>query len=288
MPRSALEDVSRKLQKLYGTVLNAERRFAPSGAGLQLLDRLMNDPAWAWLRPLSSLIAEVDHALAQDAELSAMEGAAAAAHIRGLIFGEGDQLDAAFSTLHPGMSPEQDAQDEIAWAAAVPAPARVVTAAPAFAPIGAPASRPNALDSAAAERPVVLDSTAADRPVASVAQSAPVTAHAPAVASPGEATTKPVAPNAPVTAVASAPVAPKTTSANPFASLSAAKAEAAARLVAPAITDEVIEEVVTRVLQRLTDQVVRETVTSIVSQTAERLVQEEIDRIKNSGTGDPV
>jgi hypothetical protein len=98
MSRSALEEVSRKLQDLYGAVLAAERRFAPSGAGLELLDRLMNDPAWAWLRPLSSLIAEADHALAQDAELSAMEGAAAAAHIRGLIFGEGDLVDNEFLT----------------------------------------------------------------------------------------------------------------------------------------------------------------------------------------------
>ena len=98
MPRAVLEEVSRKLQQLYAATLNAERRFAPSGAGLELLDRLMNDPAWAWLRPLSTLIAEVDHALAQDGELSEMEGAAAAAHIRGLIFGEGDLLDEAFLT----------------------------------------------------------------------------------------------------------------------------------------------------------------------------------------------
>ena len=98
MPRTALEDVSRKLQQLYAAVLQAERRFAPSGAGLELLDRLMNDPAWAWLRPLSTLIAEVDHALAQDAELSELEGAAAAAHIRGLIFGEGDAVDQEFLT----------------------------------------------------------------------------------------------------------------------------------------------------------------------------------------------
>ena len=91
-----LEEVSRKLQELYSAVLTAERRFAPSGAGLELLDRLVNDPAWAWLRPLSSLIAEVDHALAQQAELSSAEGAAAAAHIRGLIFGEGDLVDPVF------------------------------------------------------------------------------------------------------------------------------------------------------------------------------------------------
>jgi hypothetical protein len=98
MPKAALEEVSRKLQQLYTATLNAERRFAPSGAGLELLDRLMNDPAWAWLRPLSTLIAEVDHALAQDAELSEMEGGAAAAHIRSLIFGEGDQVDDGFLT----------------------------------------------------------------------------------------------------------------------------------------------------------------------------------------------
>lgn len=98
MATAALEAVSRKLQELYSAVLTAERRFAPSGAGLELLDRLVNDPAWAWLRPLSSLIAEVDHALAQPEELSAAEGAAAAAHIRGLIFGEGDLVDQAFLT----------------------------------------------------------------------------------------------------------------------------------------------------------------------------------------------
>lgn len=98
MPKAALEDVSRKLQQLFSATLNAERRFAPSGAGLELLDRLMNDPAWAWLRPLSTLISEVDHVLAQDEELSSLEGAAAAAHIRGLIFGEGDQVDNEFLT----------------------------------------------------------------------------------------------------------------------------------------------------------------------------------------------
>jgi hypothetical protein len=100
MSKAALEEVSRKLQQLYSAVLKAERRFAPSGAGLELLDRLMNDPAWAWLRPLSTLISEVDHALAQDAEMSELEGAAAAAHVRGLVFGEGDQIDTEFLTRY--------------------------------------------------------------------------------------------------------------------------------------------------------------------------------------------
>jgi hypothetical protein len=78
-----------------------------------------------------------------------------------------------------------------------------------------------------------------------------------------------------------APAAPKV-STNPFANLSAAKAEAAARPVAPVITDEIIQEIVSRVLAQMTDKVVRETVSDIVSQTAERLVQDEIERIKNS------
>ena len=68
---------------------------------------------------------------------------------------------------------------------------------------------------------------------------------------------------------------------NPFATLSAAKAEAAARS-APAISDDVIEEIVSRVLRRMSDNVVRDTVASIVSETAERLVQEEINRIKDA------
>jgi len=87
-------------------------------------------------------------------------------------------------------------------------------------------------------------------------------------------------PAAPVAAAPASP-APKV-STNPFANLSAAKAEAAARPVAPVITDELIQEIVSRVLAQMTDKVVRETVSEIVSQTAERLVQEEIERIKNS------
>ena len=86
-------------------------------------------------------------------------------------------------------------------------------------------------------------------------------------------TVAPIAPVAPVASVA--PIAPVArtptfarrrfggraveTTANPFANLSAAKAEAAARPAAPVISDEVIEEIVSRVLQRISDHVVRET-----------------------------
>jgi CheY-like chemotaxis protein len=49
-----------------------------------------------------------------------------------------------------------------------------------------------------------------------------------------------------------------------------------ARVAAPVVTDEVIEEIVGRVIARMTDQTVRETVLS----TAERLVREELERVK--------
>jgi hypothetical protein len=50
-----------------------------------------------------------------------------------------------------------------------------------------------------------------------------------------------------------------------------------------AITDELIERVSERVLNRLSDPVVRETVRNTVSTVAERLVREEIERIKRTG-----
>jgi len=88
-----------------------------------------------------------------------------------------------------------------------------------------------------------------------------------------------------VASVLAAPVlsspGPRVVTANPFAALSAVKAEVAAARV-PVVTEEMLEDIVSRVLQRMTDKIVRETVSDIVSQTAERMVQEEIDRIKNT------
>jgi CheY-like chemotaxis protein len=47
-------------------------------------------------------------------------------------------------------------------------------------------------------------------------------------------------------------------------------------------SEDAIEEITRRVLERLSDRVVRETVESVISSIAERLVREEIDRIKSS------
>lgn len=48
------------------------------------------------------------------------------------------------------------------------------------------------------------------------------------------------------------------------------------------ITDDLVERIVHRVIERMSDRIVRETVASVVSTTAERLVAEEIERIKSN------
>jgi CheY-like chemotaxis protein len=48
------------------------------------------------------------------------------------------------------------------------------------------------------------------------------------------------------------------------------------------VSDEVIEDVARRVINRMSDRVVRETVRQLALETTERLVREEIDRIKSS------
>jgi len=49
-----------------------------------------------------------------------------------------------------------------------------------------------------------------------------------------------------------------------------------------ALSEQAIEEITRRVLDRLSDQVVRETVADVVSGVAERLIREEIERIKST------
>ena len=84
------------------------------------------------------------------------------------------------------------------------------------------------------------------------------------------------------------PAAVKAGLADAFAALLAAEqrgtavTDRPAWLAAPAASDELVESVVQRVLDRLSRDVVRETVAEAVSGIAERLVVEEIERIKAS------
>jgi hypothetical protein len=91
-----LEAVSRVLQSVHKDILEAEGAYLPGRAGLELLDRLINDPEWAWLRSLSMLIADFDEALAAPAALTPGDAAAAASHVRALIFGLGEPRDEQF------------------------------------------------------------------------------------------------------------------------------------------------------------------------------------------------
>jgi len=111
--RMQLEALSGKLRDLHARVVTVEQAFQPSEKGLPLLDRLTNDPEWAWLRSLSGLIADIDHVLAQKLATKS-DDAVVAAHTRGMLSGEGDlknhdfmaryvpllQTDATLASLH--------------------------------------------------------------------------------------------------------------------------------------------------------------------------------------------
>jgi CheY-like chemotaxis protein len=67
---------------------------------------------------------------------------------------------------------------------------------------------------------------------------------------------------------------------DPVSALSAP--QPAATVTSPPLTDELVERVAARVLERLSGEHVREIVADLVSTIAERLVREEIERIKAS------
>jgi hypothetical protein len=89
LPGRQLETLSRTLQRLHSHALAAEKQFHPVMGEWELLDKLMKDPAWAWLRPLSALIADIDHVLAQDQPPTEFDLAVVAGHTRELLAGEG-------------------------------------------------------------------------------------------------------------------------------------------------------------------------------------------------------
>jgi CheY-like chemotaxis protein len=212
-----------------------------------------------------------------------------------------DQLDAAFSTLQSGAAsgeaPERErvapavetltsiAAMPITMPAAPPAPMAEVLNSE-FSVLGSPSPETQNLESGAGNgQPEVenraplesfddqLDFTGFDERHEEAAEDS--------VFDLSGITAEPSAPSQQEPVLAAVPPVLKPAG-NPFATLSAVKAEAAARPPAPAIGDDVIEEIVSRVLRRMSDNVVRDTVASIVSETAERLVQEEINRIKGA------
>ena len=91
-----LEAVSRALQAVHKQILEAEGAYLPGRSAMELLDKLLHDPEWAWLRALSHLIAQLDEKLAAPDELTPGEVAAAAQRVRALLFGRGELRDEQF------------------------------------------------------------------------------------------------------------------------------------------------------------------------------------------------
>ena len=91
-----LEAVSRALQSVHQQVLEAEGAYLPGRTSLALLDKLINDSEWAWLRALSKAIADLDELLAVPSDLTPAGAAAAAGRVRALVFGLGEPRDEGF------------------------------------------------------------------------------------------------------------------------------------------------------------------------------------------------
>lgn len=93
---TALQSLSRILLEIHTQILDVKRRSNPGLRGVPGMNRLIHDPEWAWLRLLSSLIADVDHAVATKDPLTAADVQALAVRARGVLLGQGDRSDAAF------------------------------------------------------------------------------------------------------------------------------------------------------------------------------------------------
>jgi CheY-like chemotaxis protein len=211
-----------------------------------------------------------------------------------------DQLDAAFSNLSgPAVEPEPLKS---------PAPVATATAAPEIDWFG---SRSTAATPAApaADLPLAYAPPQTFQPAPEPPPPLPVVPPPPPAPAPAPVPVAAAAPPAPVPPPPVAPLqAPPLAIVTPrmpppladaFAALLAAEQNeplppmpswpssatgptgsgAASSAIA---TDDLVEQVTRRVLERLSNQVVRDTVADIVSQVAERLVREEIERIKSS------
>jgi CheY-like chemotaxis protein len=177
-----------------------------------------------------------------------------------------DRLDAAFASLSSGAPPPAKPPASPAPGASNPVADSIDWFAPKAKAAGA-ASAP------APDLPLSYGSPQAEfaQPPAPPAPAAPAPAPRPTLPPLADAFAALLAAEQSMPAPPAAPQWP-----TPPGTLSPA---AAPRL---AVTDDLVEQVTRRVLERLSDRTVRETVSEIVSATAERLVREEIERIKAS------
>ena len=108
-PTQQLERLSRKLRSLHSYALEQEKTFHAAMSQLELLDKLLHDPDWAWLRPLSRLMADIDAVLAFEQPPTEYDYMVAAAHARELLTGGGATPHPEFLERYRGLlqlSPE--------------------------------------------------------------------------------------------------------------------------------------------------------------------------------------
>lgn len=94
--RQHLKEVRRGLLRLHKTLIDSERAAFERDRGAvsssQLLQALLEDPFFAWLRPFSSLIIEIDEALAAKEPLDPRSAAEFIDRVRRLVeTDEGDE-----------------------------------------------------------------------------------------------------------------------------------------------------------------------------------------------------
>ena len=110
MDSSLLIDLRHALLRLHKTLLDWERvayeRVHGRISGHQLLQATLNDPQFAWLRPLSELIVRIDETLENELPDAAGETDTILAQARTLISPEaaGGRLRRALSRRAPGQS----------------------------------------------------------------------------------------------------------------------------------------------------------------------------------------
>ena len=275
-------------QLVIGRVKELLSRTAPAAASAGLLDDIFTAP------PPSASAHAADLWPAATAAQSA-EGPVAGSKKIDDYF---DQLDAAFTSLagkpsEPGR-PVPPVPAELDWFGLQPAGKTEET--PDSATPGQPFWTHEAPDLLIAP-PMELEKLSEPEPPIELEQPIDLDEwSAPQESAPAQAPT-PIHPAAPPSHTPSRPpqaTSPVVTSLPPLADAFAALLDAeqgepaptarpawpSATHSAPAVTDDLVEQVTRRVLDQLTDRVVRETVAEI----AERLVREEIERIKASIT----
>ncbi len=93
---STLQSLSRILLEIHTQILDVKRRSDPALRGVPGMNRLLHDPQWTWLRSLSTLIADIDHAVAAKDPLTITVAQDFAVRARGVLLGQGERSDAAF------------------------------------------------------------------------------------------------------------------------------------------------------------------------------------------------